>query len=123
MSDGKIIRRISKQEKIQRVAAYCRVSTEHDVQMQSYETQVNVYKTKINSNNEWKFAGIYADPGITGTSAEKRPEFMRMISDANEKKMDLILCKSISRFARNAIEAQKYVDLLKENGVTVIFEE
>ena len=118
-----IIRQISRKNERKRVAAYCRVSTQHDDQLTSYEEQVKVYTEMIRRNPEWKFVGIFADPGISGTEAERRPEFMRMIRLAQAQKLDIILCKSVSRFARNATEAQKYVEILKENHVTVIFEE
>ena len=82
-----------------RVAAYCRVSTASDAQETSYESQCRHYTDFIKSNAEWEFAGIYADEGITGTSARKRPEFMRMISDCRMHQIDMVITKSISRFA------------------------
>ena len=82
-----------------RVAAYCRVSTDSEEQLTSYEAQKNYYTDKIMTNPDWTMAGIFADEGITGTSAAKRPEFLRMIRKCRQKKIDLILVKSISRFA------------------------
>ena len=148
-----------------RVAAYCRVSTDMEDQATSFDAQVRFYTNLIKSNPDWEFAGVYADDGITGTSAEVRPEFMRMIEDcgiadrtspnnshnnsrslmspispavsgvsldsgsqrSNEgtqggRKIDLILTKSISRFARNTLECLDYVRKLKNNGVGIIFE-
>ena len=105
-----------------RVAAYCRVSTDDEEQLTSYEAQRNYYTDKIMQNPDWTMAGIYADEGITGTSARKRPEFLRMIRQCKQKKIDLILTKSISRFARNTVDCLTYVRLLKEHGIAVIFE-
>lgn len=114
-----------KQEQTQKikVAAYCRVSTDSEDQMNSYNSQMSYYKDLITKNKEYEFVGIYADPGITGTSTAKREEFQRMIADAKNKKIDLILTKSISRFARNTLDTLKYVRMLKEVGVAVKFEE
>ncbi|MCI8652079.1 MAG: recombinase family protein [Angelakisella sp.] len=105
-----------------RVAAYCRVSTAEEEQQSSYEAQKSFYTNKIMGNPEWTMAGIFADEGITGTSARKRPEFLRMIRQCRQKKIDLILTKSISRFARNTVDCLKYIRLLKEQGIAVIFE-
>ena len=104
------------------VAAYARVSTEKEQQENSYERQVEHYSALINSNDTWAFGGIYADPGISGTRAEKRPEFMRMIADCRAGKIDKILTKSISRFARNTVDTLSYIRELKELGVSVYFE-
>ena len=82
-----------------RVAAYCRVSTKEEEQASSYEAQCEYYTDKIMSNKEWTMAGIFADEGITGTSTKKRTEFLRMIRQCKQKKIDLILTKSIQRFA------------------------
>lgn len=106
-----------------RVVAYARVSTDNDEQLNSYESQKKYYKEKIISNEEWSYKGIYADEGISGTQDYKRENFMKMIEDALESKFDLILTKSISRFARNTLDTLKYVRLLKENNVAIIFEE
>ena len=106
-----------------RVAAYCRVSTDSEEQLTSYEAQRTYYTDKIMSNPEWTMAGLFADEGITGTSAQKRPEFLRMIRQCRQKKIDLILTKSVSRFARNTVDSLKYVRILKELGIAVFFEE
>ena len=105
-----------------RVAAYCRVSTDDEEQLTSYEAQKNYYTDKIMTNKEWTMAGIYADEGITGTSARKRPEFLRMIRQCKQGKIDIVLTKSISRFARNTVDCLNYVRALKELGIAVIFE-
>lgn len=84
-----------------KVAAYCRVSTDSEEQKESYTNQVNHYTQHIQNNLEWEMADIYADEGITGTSTKNRTHFNRMIQDARNGKLDLILVKSISRFARN----------------------
>ena len=105
-----------------RVAAYCRVSTDDEEQLTSYEAQKNYYTDKIMTNKEWTMAGIFADDGITGTSARKRPEFLRMIRQCKQGKIDIVLTKSISRFARNTVDCLNYVRALKELGIAVIFE-
>jgi site-specific DNA recombinase len=105
-----------------RVAAYCRVSTDQEEQLTSYEAQVAYYTDKIMTNNEWTMAGIFADEGITGTSAKKRPDFLRMIRLCKRGKIDVILTKSISRFARNTVDCLNYIRELKELGIPVIFE-
>ena len=105
-----------------RVAAYCRVSTDDEEQLTSYEAQKNYYTDKIMTNKEWTMAGIFADEGITGTSAHKRPEFLRMIRQCKQGKIDIVLTKSISRFARNTVDCLNYVRALKELGIAVIFE-
>lgn len=104
------------------VAAYCRVSTDEDEQLTSYEAQKTHYTDKIMTNPDWTMAGIFADEGITGTSAEKRPEFLKMIRKCRQKKIDVVLVKSISRFARNTVDCLKYIRALKELGIAVIFE-
>ncbi len=104
------------------VVAYARVSTEKEEQEDSFERQVSHYTTLIKSKPEWEFGGIYADPGITGTRAEKRPDFMRMIADCRAGKINKILVKSISRFARNTVDALNYIRELKELGISVYFE-
>ncbi len=106
-----------------RVCAYCRVSTDNEEQFNSYQSQLKYYDEKINSKSEWQFAGIYADEAISGTLDYKRNDFMRMIQDALDNKFDMIMTKSISRFARNTVDTLKYVRLLKENNVAVFFEE
>ena len=104
------------------VAAYARVSTEKEQQENSYERQVEHYTALIKANDAWEFGGIYADPGISGTRAEKRPEFMRMIADCRAGKIDKILAKSISRFARNTVDTLSYIRELRELGIGVCFE-
>ena len=105
-----------------RVAAYCRVSTEEEEQQGSFETQKLYYTEKINSTSEWELAGIYADDGISGIHTKKRDGFNQMIQDCKKKKIDLILTKSISRFARNTLDSIQYVRMLKAIGIAVIFE-
>ena len=104
------------------VAAYCRVSTEEEEQQSSYEAQCAYYTDKIMTNPEWNMAGIFADEGISGTSTKKRDSFNRMIRKCRQKKIDLILTKSISRFARNTLDCLRYVRALKEMGIGVYFE-
>src|SRR5574344_1324489 len=105
-----------------RGAAYCRVSTDSDEQATSYEAQVEHYTDFIKKNPEWEFAGIFADDGITGTNTKKREEFNRMINEAMAGKIDMIVTKSISRFARNTLDCLKYIRQLKEKNVPVFFE-
>ena len=105
-----------------RVAAYCRVSTETEEQNSSYEVQVAHYTEFIKKNNEWEFAGIFADDGISGTNTKKREEFNRMIDECMEGKIDLVITKSISRFARNTLDCLKYIRQLKEKNIAVFFE-
>ena len=105
-----------------RVAAYCRVSTKEEEQASSYEAQCEYYTDKIMSNKEWTMAGIFADEGITGTSTKKRTEFLRMIRQCKQKKIDLILTKSIQRFARNTLDCINYTRILRQLGIGVFFE-
>ena len=105
-----------------RVAAYCRVSTDTEDQKTSFDGQVKHYTGLIEGNPEWELAGIFADEGITGTSAAKRPEFQRMVKECEEGKIDLILTKSISRFARNTLECLTFVRHLNNLGVHIVFE-
>ena len=105
-----------------RVAAYCRVSTKEEEQASSYEAQCEYYTDKIMSNKEWTMAGIFADEGITGTSTKKRTEFLRMIRLCKQKKIDLILTKSIQRFARNTLDCINYTRILRQLGIGVLFE-
>ncbi len=116
------VKTIEAKRNAKRVAAYARVSTLAEQQEESYETQVEYYTKLINNTKGWVLAGIYADQGLSGTTAKKRPQFMQMISDAHEGKIDIVLCKSISRFSRNAGEAQLYVQELKKCNVEVRFE-
>lgn len=106
-----------------RVAAYCRVSTDSEEQYTSYTNQMKVYTEMINANKEWEFAGLYADEGISGTKADKRPQFKKMIDDCYKGKIDYIITKSVSRFARNTVECLKYVRILKAKGIGIYFEE
>ena len=102
-----------------RVAAYCRVSTDSEDQLESYKAQVAYYTDAIAKNPRWRFVDIYADDGITGTLAKKCDNFLRMIRDCEKEKIDLILTKSVARFARNTVESLKYVRQLKSKGVGV----
>ena len=105
------------------MAAYCRVSTKQEEQLNSYENQVEHYTERINSENGWTLEGIYADKGISGTSVKNRDEFNRMIRRCKQGKIDMIITKSIARFARNTVDCLKYVRLLNDLGVDVYFEE
>ena len=105
-----------------KVAAYARVSTNTDEQYTSYEAQVNYYKKNIQERPDWEYINVYADEGITGTSTKKRVEFNKMIADALTGKINLIITKSISRFARNTLDTITYVRKLKDNGIEVFFE-
>ena len=105
-----------------RVAAYARVSTDHEEQLTSYEAQVDYYTRYITSNPDWEFAGMYADEGISATSTAKRDGFKRMIQDALDGKFDRLLTKSVSRFARNTVDSLTMIRKLKEKGVGVTFE-
>ena len=106
-----------------RVAAYCRVSTKEEEQLNSYEVQTKYYIEKINSEPKWSLVEIFADKGISGTSLKKRDEFKRMIKMCKRGKIDMIITKSISRFARNTVDCLESTRLLKELGVDVFFEE
>ena len=108
-------------EKI-RVAAYCRVSTDQEEQLNSFENQVEYYTRYINSNPAYEMVDIYADEGISGTNVKKRKEFQRMIADCEAKKIDLVIVKSISRFARNTQDCLTYSRKLKNLGIGIIFE-
>ena len=105
-----------------KVAAYARVSSLDEEQSYSYESQKQYYEAVIKTTPRWEFAGMYADQGITGTTKE-RPEFQRMINDAKNGLIDIILVKSISRFARNAVDTQNIVHDLKAHNVEVYFDE
>lgn len=116
---------IAEQEAMKRklqVAAYCRVSTEEEEQQSSYEAQCSYYTDKIMTNSEWTMAGIFADEGITGTSTKKRDDFNRMIRKCKKGKINLILTKSISRFARNTLDTIKYTRMLRAMGIGIYFE-
>ncbi len=105
-----------------RVAAYCRVSTDEEEQLNSYQVQISYYTDLINGNTEWTLVNIFADEGISGTQMKKRTQFNRMMRMCRQKKIDLILCKSISRFARNTVDCLESVRELKSLGIGVIFE-
>ena len=105
-----------------RVAAYCRVSTDSEEQMTSYETQLEFYTKMINENPNWKMVKVFADEGLSATSTAKRAEFLEMMELCKKRKIDLIITKSISRFARNTLDTLEYVRMLKSIGVAVIFE-
>ena len=106
-----------------RVAAYCRVSTDSEDQLESYKAQVAYYTDAIAKNPRWRFVDIYADEGITGVMAKKLTNFMRMMRDCEKGKIDLILTKSVARFARNTVDSLNYVRRLKAKGIGVYFEE
>ena len=105
-----------------RVAAYARVSTDSEEQLTSYEAQVDYYTNYIQKNPTWEYAGLYADEGISATNSKHRDAFNRMISDALSGKIDLIVTKSVSRFARNTVDSLTTVRKLKEKGIEVYFE-
>ena len=105
------------------VAAYCRVSTDDEDQINSYNTQKEYYTDYIKKNPKWRLVDIYADEGITGTLVRKRDNFLRMIADCEKGKIDLILIKSVSRFARNIVDSLKYVRKLRKMGIAILFEE
>lgn len=106
-----------------RVAAYCRVSTDSEEQLTSYTTQKKVYTEMIAARPDWELAGIYADEGISGTRADKRPQFQKMIEDCFAGKIDYIVTKSVSRFARNTVDCLEHVRILKNRGIGIFFEE
>lgn len=106
-----------------RVAAYCRVSTDGEEQLNSFSSQVSYYQEKILENKEWEFAGIYSDEAVTGTKVATRDGFQKMIADCMEGKIDMVITKSISRFARNTVDTLNFVRKLKSYNVAVLFEE
>jgi site-specific DNA recombinase len=125
------VKKVTKIDKIQpskvakkklRVAAYCRVSTDSDAQLESLETQKTHYENYINSRDDWEFAGLYFDEGITGTKADKRPKLMRLIEDCKAKKVDFVITKSISRFSRNTTDCLDIVRTLLNLNIPVYFE-
>lgn len=118
--DGISAKKIYRQTK---VAAYCRVSTKQEEQLNNYDVQRKYYEEKILLEPKWKLVGIYADKGITGTSMKKRDEFNKMIRKCKSGKIDMIITKSISRFARNTLDCIKTTRKLRELGVDVYFEE
>lgn len=103
------------------VAIYARVSTEHEAQLSALENQVDWYKPIFSTRPDWTLTGRYIDEGITGTSTEKRPQFMQMIRDAKAQKFDMIITREVSRFARNTVDTLQYTRMLKECGVEVFF--
>ena len=106
----------------QRVAAYCRVSTDSKDQLNSYRTQIGYYTNFIAQHPGWELADIYADEGITGTSMKHREDFKRMLRACREGRIDLILCKSVSRFGRNSVDVLRTIRALRERGIGVMFE-
>lgn len=125
------MKKVTKIDKIQpskvakkklRVAAYCRVSTDSDAQLESLETQKTHYEHYINSRDDWEFAGLYFDEGITGTKADKRPKLMCLIEDCKAKKVDFVITKSISRFSRNTTDCLDIVRTLLNLNIPVYFE-
>ena len=108
--------------KKRRVAAYARVSTDNEEQLTSYEAQVDYYTNYIQGRDDWEFAGVYTDEGITGTNTKKREGFKSMVADALAGKFDLIITKSVSRFARNTVDSLTTIRKLKEHCVEVYFE-
>lgn len=116
-------KQLKKEYRQLRVAAYCRVSTKREEQLNSYEVQVKHYTERIQSEPKWTLVGIYADKGITGTSVKKRDEFNKMIRKCKQGKIDMIITKSIARFARNTVDCLTHTRMLKDLGVDVYFEE
>lgn len=110
------------EQKKRRVAGYARVSTDHDDQFSSYEAQIDYYTKYIKGRDDWEFVEVYTDEGITGTSTKRREGFKQMIVDALDGKIDLIVTKSVSRFARNTVDSLTTIRQLKEAGVEVYFE-
>ncbi|MDE8682359.1 recombinase family protein, partial [Blautia schinkii] len=102
--------------------AYCRVSTDQEEQLLSYENQVNYYTKYISENPLYEYAGTYADEGISGIKTKKRDEFNRMIADYRAGIIDMSITKFISRFARNTLDLLNYVRELKDLGIGIIFE-
>lgn len=109
-------------QKKRKVAAYARVSTDHEEQQSSYEAQVDYYTTYIKGRDDWEFVSVYADEGITGCNTKKRDGFNSMVADALAGKIDLIITKSVSRFARNTVDSLTTIRKLKENGTECYFE-
>ena len=105
-----------------RVAPYCRVSTDKDEQLTSYEAQIEYYTAKIAANPEWTMVRLYADEGITGTSTKKRKQFNKLVTDCEAGKIDLVITKSVSRFGRNTLDGLQYTRKLKRLGIGVYFE-
>ena len=116
------IENINRRTRKKKVCAYCRVSTDMEEQRTSYLSQINHYSEFIQKNKEWEFAGVYADEGITGTQIKKRDEFIRMIDDCKSGLIDIIIAKSISRFARNTVDTLNTVRMLRNLDIDVYFE-
>jgi DNA invertase Pin-like site-specific DNA recombinase len=125
------VKKVTKIDKVQnvtgekrklRVAAYCRVSTSNDAQLESLETQKMHYESYISARDDWQFAGLYFDEGITGTKKDKRPELMRLMQDCAAKEIDFIITKSISRFSRNTTDCLELVRKLLELDIPIYFE-
>ena len=106
-----------------RVAPYCRVSTDDEEQLDSYRSQMQYYTDIVQKNPNWVLVDVYADEAITGTQVDKREDFQRMMQDCIAGRIDMIITKSISRFARNTLDTLKYVRMLKERNIAVMFEE
>ena len=109
-------------KQILRVAAYCRVSSDSSDQLHSFAAQVQYYTRYITSNECMELVDIYADEGISGTRTAKRDDFNRLVADCRKGKIDRVLTKSVSRFARNTADALQYARVLKEHGVSILFE-
>ena len=120
--DVRVIEKRQEPGAVIKVAAYCRVSTNMEIQQQSLETQMAAFQKTISEHPGWILAGIYADKGISGTSVKHREEFLRMVEDAKTGKIQYVLVKSISRFSRNTVDALRYVRELKNYGVSVFFD-
>ena len=105
-----------------RVAAYCRVSTDSDAQLESLEAQKAHYENYILSRDDWEFAGLYYDEGITGTKKEKRPELQRLMADCAARQIDFVITKSISRFSRNTTDCLELVRTLQNLDIPILFE-
>lgn len=116
-----ILPKSEKPEK-KRTAAYCRVSSSSEEQLHSYAAQVKFYTEILSADKSCEFVGVYADEGITGTSAKKRPQFMAMIEDCRAGRIDAIITKSVSRFGRNTVDTLSYTRELKALGIDVYFE-
>ena len=110
-------------KQLKKVAAYARVSMQSERMMHSISAQVSYYSELIQKNPDWEYAGVYADEGISGTGTAKRDEFRRMVADCEAGKIDIVLTKSISRFARNTLDVIKITRKLREINVDVYFEE
>ena len=118
----KIFNEKEEENKKLKVAAYCRVSTDSDEQLESLEAQKKHYQTYIKSNPAWQYVGLYYDEGISGTKMEKRKRLLAMLDACERKEIDLVITKSISRFARNTIDCLKYIRQLKALNISVFFE-